>query len=162
MKTYDDLGILVPEVLLPKAGVDPHNWAVIAVDPDPALPLLALDREGIKRAVINMLDNAVAALTPPNGVEPRIDVRTRYDRGMGIVALEVADTGCGIDANARTRLFEPYFSTKQGGTGLGLAIVSTIVADHQGFVRVKDNEPRGSRFVIELPVKGQVEQIVLH
>ena len=46
--------------------------------------------------------------------------------------------------------------------GLGLAIVSTIVADHQGFVRVKDNEPRGSRFVIELPVKGQVEQIVLH
>ena len=158
--TPEDLNAVVEEaMLLFKEG---HRNIRFSFDPDPALPLLALDREGIKRAVINMLDNAVAALTPPNGVEPRIDVRTRYDRGMGIVALEVADTGCGIDANARTRLFEPYFSTKQGGTGLGLAIVSTIVADHQGFVRVKDNEPRGSRFVIELPVKGQVEQIVLH
>ena len=153
------------EDVIPMTIVDPirddFGWR-FTFEPDQALPLLALDREGIKRAVINMLDNAVAALTPPNGVEPRIDIRTRYDRAMGIVGLEVADTGCGIDPNARTRLFEPYFSTKQGGTGLGLAIVSTIVADHQGFVRVKDNEPRGSRFVIELPVKGQVEQVVLH
>jgi two-component system nitrogen regulation sensor histidine kinase NtrY len=158
--TPEDLNALIEEaMLLFREG---HRHIRFSFDPDPALPLLALDREGIKRAVINMLDNAVAALSPPNGVEPRIDVRTRYHRAHGIVALEVADTGCGIDPNARTRLFEPYFSTKQGGTGLGLAIVSTIVADHQGFVRVKDNEPRGSRFVIELPVKGQVEQIVLH
>jgi two-component system nitrogen regulation sensor histidine kinase NtrY len=158
--TPEDLNAVVEEaMLLFKEG---HRNIRFTFEPDPGLPLLALDREGIKRAVINMLDNAVAALTPPNGVEPRIDIRTRYDRAMGIVGLEVADTGCGIDPNARTRLFEPYFSTKQGGTGLGLAIVSTIVADHQGFVRVKDNEPRGSRFVIELPVKGQVEQIVLH
>ena len=78
------------------------------------------------------------------------------------MALEVADTGIGIKPEERGRLFEPYFSTKQGGTGLGLAIVSTIVADHQGFVRVKDNEPQGSRFVVELPVKGPFEQIVLH
>ncbi|MBI3768612.1 MAG: PAS domain S-box protein [Deltaproteobacteria bacterium] len=158
--TPEDLNALVEEaMLLFKEG---HRDIRFSFDPDPALPLLALDREGIKRAVINMLDNAVAACAAPNGAEPRIDVRTRYHRAPGIVALEVADTGCGIDPNARTRLFEPYFSTKQGGTGLGLAIVSTIVADHQGFVRVKDNEPRGSRFVIELPVKGQVEQIVLH
>ena len=158
--TPEDLNALVEEAMvLFKEG---HRQIRFSFDPDSALPLLALDREGIKRAVINMLDNAVAACSPPNGVEPRIDVRTRYHRTPGIVALEVADTGCGIDPNARTRLFEPYFSTKQGGTGLGLAIVSTIVADHQGFVRVKDNEPRGSRFVIELPVKGQVEQIVLH
>ena len=136
---------------------------------DPSLPLLPLDREGIKRAVINMLDNAVAACdarerlgTRANGATPRIDVRTRYHRAHGIVALEVADTGIGIKPEERGRLFEPYFSTKQGGTGLGLAIVSTIVADHQGFVRVKDNEPHGSRFVVELPVKGPLEQIVLH
>ncbi len=89
-------------------------------------------------------------------------MRTRYHRAHGIVALEVADTGIGIKPEQRGRLFEPYYSTKQGGTGLGLAIVSTIVADHQGFVRVKDNEPHGSRFVVELPVKGALEQIVLH
>ncbi len=62
----------------------------------------------------------------------------------------------------KARLFEPYFSTKQDGTGLGLAIVSAIVADHSGFVRVRDNEPHGSRFVMEFPVQGPLAQIVLH
>jgi two-component system, NtrC family, nitrogen regulation sensor histidine kinase NtrY len=158
--TPADLNTLVDEaMLLFKEG---HRDIRFSFDPDPTLPLLLLDREGIKRVIINMLDNAVAACTAASGVEAHIDVRTRYHGTHGIVALEVADTGCGIDPDARTRLFEPYFSTKQGGTGLGLAIVSTIVADHQGFVRVKDNAPRGSRFVVELPVKGQVEQIVLH
>ncbi len=158
--TPENLNTVIEEAtLLFKEG---HRDIRFSFDADASLPLLPLDREGIKRAVINMLDNAVAALSPPNGVERRIEVSTRYHRAHGIVALEIADTGCGIDANARARLFEPYFSTKQGGTGLGLAIVSTIVADHQGFVRVKDNEPRGSRFIIELPVKGQVEQFVLH
>ena len=49
-------------------------------------------------------------------------------------------------------MFEPYYSTKEKGTGLGLAIVASIVADHHGFIRVRDNVPRGSVFVIELPV----------
>jgi two-component system nitrogen regulation sensor histidine kinase NtrY len=139
-----------------------HRQIDFSFDADPGLPRLHLDREGIKRAVINMLDNAVAACDAADGQPARIDVRTRYHRAHGIVALEVADTGIGIKPEDRSRLFEPYYSTKQGGTGLGLAIVSTIIADHQGFVRVKDNEPQGSRFVVELPVKGPLEQIVLH
>ncbi len=158
--TPEDLNALVEEAMvLFKEG---HRDIAFSFDRDPALPLLPLDREGIKRAMINMLDNAVAACATANGETARIDVRTRYHRASGIVALEVADTGCGIAPDVRARLFEPYFSTKQGGTGLGLAIVSTIVADHRGFVRIKDNEPHGSRFVVELPVKGPVEQIVLH
>ena len=159
--TPEDLNALVDEAMvLFREG---HREIAFSFDADATLPRLPLDREGIKRAVINMLDNAVAACGgAANGVAPRIDVRTRYHRAHGIVALEVADTGCGIKPEERGRLFEPYFSTKQGGTGLGLAIVSTIVADHQGFVRVKDNEPHGSRFVVELPVKGPIEQIVLH
>ncbi len=155
----ENLNALVEEaMLLFKEG---HREIRFAFDADPALPLLPLDREGMKRALINMLDNAVAACAAAPGYG-EIEVRTRYHRAHGIVALEVADTGVGIGPDARARLFEPYFSTKQGGTGLGLAIVSTIVADHQGFVRVKDNEPRGSRFVIELPVKEPLEQVVLH
>jgi two-component system nitrogen regulation sensor histidine kinase NtrY len=55
-------------------------------------------------------------------------------------------------------LFEPYFSTKKDGTGLGLAIVATVVADHQAFIRVRDNTPRGSRFIIELPVRSRARQ----
>ena len=158
--TAADLNGLVEETMvLFREG---HREIAFGFEPDPTLPLLPLDREGIKRAVINMLDNAVAACAKPNGVPPRIDVRTQLHRAHGIVALEVADTGCGIAPDVRARVFEPYFSTKQGGTGLGLAIVSTIVADHQGFVRVKENQPRGSRFVIELPVKRAADQIVLH
>ncbi len=159
--TPEDLNALVEEAMvLFREG---HRQIDFSFDADPSLPRLPLDREGIKRALINMLDNAVAACDAArNGATPRIDVRTRYHRAHGFVALEVADTGIGIKPEERGRLFEPYFSTKQGGTGLGLAIVSTIVADHQGFVRVKDNDPQGSRFVVELPVKGPVEQIVLH
>jgi two-component system nitrogen regulation sensor histidine kinase NtrY len=165
--TPEDLNALVEEAMvLFREG---HREIDFSFDADPGLPRLHLDREGIKRAVINMLDNAVAACGAADGGAPsphgsllRIDVRTRYHRAHGFVALEVADTGIGIKPEDRNRLFEPYYSTKQGGTGLGLAIVSTIVADHQGFVRVKDNEPQGSRFVVELPVKGPAEQIVLH
>ncbi|HEV2170718.1 MAG TPA: ATP-binding protein, partial [Candidatus Binatus sp.] len=54
-----------------------------------------------------------------------------------------------------TRIFEPYYSSKKGGTGLGLAIVSAVVTDHHGFVRVTDNQPRGSRFVLEFPIQNQ-------
>ena len=66
--------------------------------------------------------------------------------------MEVADNGCGISAEMKERIFEPYFSTKEEGTGLGLTIVSAIVSDHRGYIRMRQNEPRGTRFIIELPV----------
>ena len=52
----------------------------------------------------------------------------------------------------KLHLFEPYFSTKKSGTGLGLAIAGTIVADHGGYIRVKDNKPTGAVFIVELPL----------
>ena len=72
---------------------------------------------------------------------------------LQIVKIEVADNGKGIPPKHKARLFEPYFSTKKQGTGLGLAIVNTIITDHDGFIRVYENKPRGTRFVIELPVR---------
>jgi two-component system nitrogen regulation sensor histidine kinase NtrY len=82
-------------------------------------------------------------------------VRTALERSSGVVTLEVCDNGPGIEPRLRTRIFEPYFSTKEGGGGLGLAIVSAIVADHHGFVRTRENQPRGSRFILEFPVKDE-------
>ena len=122
-----------------------------------ALPMIAIDREAMRRALFNLLDNAVAAAVSANhnGERPRVGLHTRLDEGSGVVTLEVVDNGPGIEPRLRTRIFEPYFSTKQGGTGLGLAIVSAIVTDHHGFVRVRDNPPRGCRFVLEFPVKEQ-------
>jgi two-component system nitrogen regulation sensor histidine kinase NtrY len=124
------------------------------------LPVLDLDREGIKRALINILDNAVAACAARrNAAAPedraRIELRTSYDPGLDVARLEIADNGAGMTPEVKARLFEPYFSTKAEGTGLGLAIVSTIVADHNGFVRVRDNVPRGSRFILEFPARRQ-------
>jgi two-component system nitrogen regulation sensor histidine kinase NtrY len=71
-----------------------------------------------------------------------------------MVRFQVADTGIGISPKDRDRLFEPYFSTKKGGTGLGLTIVSSIISDHHGHIRVKNNEPKGTVFTIEMPVES--------
>jgi signal transduction histidine kinase len=63
----------------------------------------------------------------------------------------VADSGAGVSSDDTERLFLPYFSTKNRGTGLGLAIVNHIVAEHNGTIRVEDNQPVGARFTVELP-----------
>ena len=111
------------------------------------LPLLDLDREQMKRVMINLLDNAVTAVDG-NG---EISVNLSFDEILKIARLEVSDNGPGIPAKDKIGMFEPYFSTKEKGSGLGLAIVSNIIADHHGFIRVRDNQPRGTTIVIELP-----------
>ena len=113
------------------------------------VPIFNLDREQIKRALINLIDNAIEAI---NG-EGEVVIDLNYDSVLQIVRVEVADNGKGISPEHKMRLFEPYFSTKKQGTGLGLAIVNTIITDHNGFIRVQDNKPKGSKFIIELPVR---------
>ncbi|MFQ5541955.1 MAG: ATP-binding protein [Candidatus Binatia bacterium] len=115
------------------------------------LPLVELDLEQAKRALINLLDNSVAAV----GKKGRVEISTEYDPSRGVVYLEVADNGSGIAPEVRDRIFDPYFSTKKEGTGLGLTIVSAIVSDHRGYIRVRQNEPKGTRVIIELPVSKQ-------
>jgi len=66
--------------------------------------------------------------------------------------VQVIDNGCGVPPGDKTKLFEPYFSTKKSGTGLGLAIVSSIISDHNGTVSVRDNSPKGTIVTFELPV----------
>ncbi|MBI5524280.1 MAG: HAMP domain-containing protein [Desulfarculus sp.] len=130
-----------------------HGDISFEMEAEEGIPIFDLDREQMARAIINLLDNAVAALedSPP---PKQVVVRLSHDDILKIVRLEVEDTGPGVPAADRLRLFEPYYSTKKGGTGLGLAIVSTIVADHNGYIRVQDNQPRGTRIIIELPARG--------
>ncbi|MBI5048461.1 MAG: PAS domain S-box protein, partial [Deltaproteobacteria bacterium] len=118
---------------------------------DENLPILDVDRDQMKRVIINLLDNSIASIDGSG----TITLETYYDKGYKIARVEIADTGCGIPEEDKPRLFEPYFSTKKSGDGgLGLAIVNDIITDHRGYIRVKDNTPRGTRFIIELPVKG--------
>ena len=107
--------------------------------------LASLDGEQMRSALINLLDNAVEA-TPEPG---RIDLHA--ERSNGVLRIQVKDTGAGISADAKEKLFLPYYSTKGRGTGLGLAIVHRVVTDHRGSIRVEDNQPTGSVFTIELP-----------
>jgi len=119
------------------------------------IPLLELDREQMKRVLINLLDNAVAAVEEKG----EITLTTACESSRGVVCLEIADNGCGLAADVKERIFEPYFSTKKNGTGLGLTIVNQIIEDHRGYIRVRSNEPRGTRFTIELPVREAVAEI---
>lgn len=127
-----------------------HKDIQIAVDQDTSLPEFRFDPDQIKRVLINLLDNSVAAVSDVQ--EPRVSVRTQYDGLLKLVRISINDNGIGIPQQDRDRVFEPYFSTKESGTGLGLAIVRRIVEDHNGFIRALQNEPQGTRILVELPV----------
>src|SRR5262249_52536497 len=122
----------------------------LVIDVPPELPLILMDPLEMKRVLVNLLDNALEALTG----EPlqELNVRCELVHDGAMARLTIADTGRGIASEDRERLFAPYFSTRKNGTGLGLAIASRIVADHGSYIGVEPNTPRGTRFVIELPV----------
>jgi two-component system nitrogen regulation sensor histidine kinase NtrY len=127
------------------------DGARINLQLDPDLPATMLDVEQIKRVFVNLIDNALDALAHVN--DPKlITISTSRDVETGLVRAEVADTGKGIAPNDFRRLFEPYFSRRDSGTGLGLAIVQRIILEHGGTIRAANNDPRGAKFVIELPV----------
>ncbi len=111
------------------------------------LPLVLADPEGLKRALGNLIDNALEAMQHSLLRELRI---TTCMLESGSVELVVADTGTGLTDEMRERLFLPYFSTKQRGTGLGLAIAAKIIQEHGGSIRAEKNEPAGAKFIVEL------------
>ena len=121
------------------------------------LPPVTADAEAIKRVIANLVDNSAEAMS--GAVVRELTIATALLNGKDTVELSVADTGPGVTAAVKERLFMPYFSTKQRGTGLGLAIVARIIEDHHGTIRVEENRPMGARFVIELPVAGEAESV---
>lgn len=140
------------EVLAEAMGLyqEGHKEIEFTLSEDGAMPEFNLDRDQLKRAVINLLDNAVSAVD----AQGKIDIASHYNPALKMAIFSVSDNGIGIPPEDKPRLFEPYFSTKKSGTGLGLAIVSTIISDHNGYIRVKDNLPEGTTFIVELPVTG--------
>ncbi|MBI5440684.1 MAG: HAMP domain-containing protein, partial [Deltaproteobacteria bacterium] len=146
----EDFNRLVEEVVrLFRAA---HPEIAFSVELDATLPRLDVDAEQVKRALINLLDNAVAAVEGSG--DRAVEICTRHDPAGQRLLLTVSDNGVGLSAEVKERLFEPYFSTKKGGTGLGLAIVKSIVQDHGGSIRVGEQERRGTRFLVELPLRG--------
>jgi len=138
--------IITETVALYREGLE-HVSFTLSIPQE--LPALNLDQQQMKQAFINLIDNAVSAVQK-NGT---ITIDVSLDTILKRVRIEVSDTGKGISDEEKTRLFEPYFSTKKSGMGLGLAIVNSIISDHEGMIRVKDNVPCGAIFIIELPVE---------
>ena len=138
------------------SSYDGTEHVAFDADLDPSLPTVEIDRDQIRRALTNLIDNAIAAVQRGRRGERsgRVVVRSAWDPSLQSVRVEVSDDGVGIPPEDRRRIFEPYFSTKSKGTGLGLAIVSRIVADHHGYIRVQDNPPQGTRFIVELPARS--------
>jgi two-component system nitrogen regulation sensor histidine kinase NtrY len=103
----------------------------------------------MKRALINLITNSINAIDSEPGT---ISVGTYYDKGRGSVRIELADTGCGIKDEDKSRVFDPYFTKNRDGMGLGLAIVNSIILELGGRINAEDNLPSGTRMVMEIPV----------
>jgi two-component system nitrogen regulation sensor histidine kinase NtrY len=116
----------------------------------PDLPQVMADSGQFRRVLVNLIDNACEAMEQSLVRELVIETRAYNDREA--VELIISDTGHGVSPDDKEKLFLPYYSTKERGTGLGLAIVSRIIAEHDGGIRVEENYPAGTRFIIELPV----------
>ena len=128
---------------------DAHKEIVFDFQQGADIPKLMLDPEQMQRVMVNLLDNAVAAVDGRTG---RIEIRTARSDDGKTVKLSVADNGCGIPSGYKVKMFEPYFSTKRSGMGLGLTIVHSIMADHHGRIGVADNHPSGTVVTLDLPV----------
>src|SRR5271165_5693009 len=122
------------------------------------LPRVQADPEAMKRALANLVDNAAEAMH--DSLVREIHISTGLLGERDSVEIVIADTGHGVTSELKEKLFLPYFSTKGRGTGLGLAIVSRIVEDHHGSIRVEENSPVGTRFIVELPVAPEVADSV--
>ena len=145
-----DLNVLVGEALRPyQPGLPPG--VTLTLDAVDGIPAVMADRRLLERAVVNLLENALQAV----GEEGAIRVRLRSADAGRRAEIEIEDTGAGIDAGVKDRLFEPFFSTKTSGSGLGLALVKRIAEDHGGGVTLEPAPGRGTRAVLWLPADVQ-------
>ena len=142
-----DLMTIIEETVALYREGHPETIFMIQIESED-IPILNLDRRQIKQAMLNLVDNAIAAVKNKGTIQ----ISVSHDIEGKKVVVKVRDDGVGISVENKERLFEPDFSTKKSGMGLGLAIVSAIIADHKGKIYFMENEPKGAIFVIEFPV----------
>jgi nitrogen fixation/metabolism regulation signal transduction histidine kinase len=133
--------------------VDPYRSGLgdriaLALEIEPGLPPLYVDRVLVARALTNVLENAVHAITGPGAVR----LHAGLEPAGGYLHVTVADTGAGMDEQSLQRIFEPYFSTKASGTGLGLPIAQRNVELNGGTVEVESAPGAGTKVIIRLPI----------
>ena len=119
------------------------------------VPDVMADREALRSALTNLLINRLQAIDGEGG---SVTVKLSGDRDRDWATIEVIDSGRGITPEDISKVFEPYYSTKETGTGLGLAIVKKVIDDHGGTITVNSRLGSGTTFTITLPVSGKEEE----
>ncbi len=150
--TEEDLNKIIIEtvdLLLPEIK---KSEIKVETELSPKLPKVSLDKRYIKQVIINLIKNAESAMKKNGG---KLKIITDYIDNQAV--FKISDTGTGIPDNILSRIFEPYFTTKEFGSGIGLTISYKIIKEHRGDISVKTKENKGTTFTITLPVpqKGQ-------
>ncbi|MCA9191774.1 MAG: two-component sensor histidine kinase [Planctomycetales bacterium] len=127
-----------------KSGIDILRYL------DPDLPSVQLHSDSIQAALINLVKNSLEAMDAGG----QLVVRT-YATPRG-VALDLIDTGCGMDDNTALHMFDPFYSTKSGGSGLGLPTARKIIEAHGGRISVQSEVDRGTKFMLEFPTPARL------
>jgi signal transduction histidine kinase len=171
-KNNVDVAALIKDVVSTMAPTARKKEVELAFEVEGGLPQIWADAERLRQVLLNLTENAIK-FTPAAGsvrLTARLtgmDAMTGAEAGGMVllgarrtaVELSVADTGIGIPENERSRVFDAFYqvdssSTREvGGTGLGLSIVKRLVDGHDGVVRITSNEPRGTVFVVTIPVR---------
>jgi two-component system, NarL family, sensor histidine kinase BarA len=171
-KNNVDVAALVKDVVATMAPTARKKEVELAFEVERGLPQIWADAERLRQVLLNLTENAIK-FTPVSGSVRLSAKLTGMDAGNGgeaggmvllgarrtAVEIGVADTGIGIPENERSRVFDAFYqvdssSTREaGGTGLGLSIVKRLVDGHDGAVRIVSNQPRGTVFVVTIPVK---------
>ena len=128
------------------------NKITVQFNPDPALPLVPLDRNLLRQVLINIIQNAIQSME--NG--GTLFVST-FHENREWATLVIKDTGIGIAEENIGRIFEPFFSTKHAGTGLGLHVSQRIIANHKGTIQITSQLGVGTAVTIRLPARGGVD-----
>ncbi|MCA9262096.1 MAG: GAF domain-containing protein, partial [Planctomycetales bacterium] len=145
----ENLNSVVGEVIELTESVAREAGVSLAFSPNPEIPSAMFDREGLHRAVLNVVGNAVDACREGGG---SVEVSIGFNDEAGALYVEVTDTGEGIPAADLAKLFTPFYSSKGSrGTGLGLSVSKKIMNEHGGDVVVESTVGEGSRFRLELP-----------
>lgn len=143
-----------------KTRVNLHDIA-LQIHVTPELPVIRANAEKLRQVILNLLSNAVESASPQGRVAVTVDLASREEEGaLRYVRICVDNSGPPIPAHEITRIFEPFYTTKDSGLGLGLAICREIVERHNGFIRVSSTKEEGTSFAVWLPL-GEGKKYVL-
>ncbi len=120
--------------------------------------IVSIDENIFRQAIINLLENSIAAIVEANRDDGKITISTS-EKG-GYLIFEIRDNGNGIPPENKNKIFEPYFTTKSYGSGLGLMIVYKAVKEHLGDIKVASMEGKGTAFSIILPILGDESRLI--